>query len=326
MKKIPNHENIMAGLDGKIYDLSGNALTEYINGDGYRTVLVNTGNSFTTKGVHRLVAMTYKKTERNIDELLVNHLDLDKANNRPDNLEWTTSSENNIHAALMGVNSKTSRILATNGVNYALFKDCYELASHLDIVVEEAYRLVVDEKSMNGWSFKHRSTGESIPKELHKVNISKRNALGQAVKRPVSIVNIYSREILEFDSVASAARYLKVGTNFISQRISTDDLKLFSLEWMIFDGARDSVPELNESLLSSVMKGKKRQLVCRSPEGKTLLYVSAKAFYMDKNLSKKAVTSRLAKKGEASYRGYDIAYVGTLLAASLIASVEEVRA
>ena len=60
-------------------------------------------NTKKTYRVHRLVLMAFKPVE-NMDNLEVNHIDGDKKNNRLDNLEWCTSSENQQHAFSIGLN------------------------------------------------------------------------------------------------------------------------------------------------------------------------------------------------------------------------------
>lgn len=52
--------------------------------------------------VHRLVMMAFCPVE-NMDELEVNHIDGNKRNNRLDNLEWCTASENQKHAFKLGL-------------------------------------------------------------------------------------------------------------------------------------------------------------------------------------------------------------------------------
>ena len=56
---------------------------------------------FKRKYVHRLVAHAYCANPRQAPE--VNHIDGDKTNNLPTNLEWVTKSENHKHAYAKGL-------------------------------------------------------------------------------------------------------------------------------------------------------------------------------------------------------------------------------
>jgi hypothetical protein len=71
----------------------GKLLSPCISNKGYVGVSVNDENV----GVHRLVALAFYGKPRN-SKMVVNHKDGNKANNTPDNLEWVTSSENELHS------------------------------------------------------------------------------------------------------------------------------------------------------------------------------------------------------------------------------------
>jgi hypothetical protein len=65
-------------------------------GNRYLTVCLYKNGNGTVKYVHRLVATAFVSNPNN--KPTVNHIDLNKLNNRADNLEWATSAENNKHA------------------------------------------------------------------------------------------------------------------------------------------------------------------------------------------------------------------------------------
>jgi hypothetical protein len=65
-----------------------------VSGNGYKQVSLKmkTSNKFEKRYVHRLVATYWLDNPDNKRE--VNHINLDKADNRVENLEWITSSDN----------------------------------------------------------------------------------------------------------------------------------------------------------------------------------------------------------------------------------------
>lgn len=67
-------------------------------GDGYQCVNLQKLGQQTPMKVHRLVAMAFC-TGRSPERDVVNHIDHDRANNRYDNLEWCSSSDNRNHGS-----------------------------------------------------------------------------------------------------------------------------------------------------------------------------------------------------------------------------------
>lgn len=87
---------------------TGQVLNPGICGQGYKQVSIkfdDTGK-FKKQYVHRLVAMMWLDNPENKRE--VNHKNLDRSDNRVENLEWVTSSENQQHKFKNNQDYKTS--------------------------------------------------------------------------------------------------------------------------------------------------------------------------------------------------------------------------
>lgn len=74
----------------------------------YLNVLLPKGNGkYIHKSVHSLVAEMF--LPKNGNGLVVNHIDGNKHNNRADNLEWVSRSENDKHAFNLGLRRSTAQ-------------------------------------------------------------------------------------------------------------------------------------------------------------------------------------------------------------------------
>ena len=82
--------------------VAGRVLTIKRNQKGYGYVDLSRGDRKTRRLVHQLVAAAFLPPRPSAQHH-PNHLDADKLNNHPENLEWATSSENNAHARARGL-------------------------------------------------------------------------------------------------------------------------------------------------------------------------------------------------------------------------------
>jgi hypothetical protein len=79
---------------GGYHTVKQKTIGTYINNSGY--FIGALGRDGGTKGIHRIVAMAFlpKPSNRNMQ---INHKNGDKLDNRPENLEWVTRSQNIRH-------------------------------------------------------------------------------------------------------------------------------------------------------------------------------------------------------------------------------------
>jgi hypothetical protein len=93
---INNYPNYGATIDGKIINIKKNKELSYSYVDGYKRVsITNNENKRKSLLVHRLIAETY--IENPTKKVYVNHINKIKHDNKIQNLEWVTASENNFH-------------------------------------------------------------------------------------------------------------------------------------------------------------------------------------------------------------------------------------
>ena len=94
--EVSDNGQIRNSITKKIYKL-------HLNKTGYLQVCVSLGSRNKKKifRIHKAVAETFIANPDN--KPIVNHIDGNKQNNKRENLEWTTYSENTLHAFSIGL-------------------------------------------------------------------------------------------------------------------------------------------------------------------------------------------------------------------------------
>jgi len=110
MVPIQGYEGYFINEDGDIFSnrFPANAKNKKLmlrakslKGNGYYQIDLWNNGKAKTVSIHRLLAMTYLPDFR--ENLQVNHIDGNTTNNRLDNLEMVTASQNIVHALKLGL-------------------------------------------------------------------------------------------------------------------------------------------------------------------------------------------------------------------------------
>lgn len=119
MKNIEGYEGVYSITnDGRVYSHTSKRFLSPINRTEYLAVKLCKDNKPKWHYIHRLVASAF--CENPCNKQTVNHIDGNHHNNKYDNLEWMTMSENNQAAWDNSQKTMTTRMIESMKQNFAL--------------------------------------------------------------------------------------------------------------------------------------------------------------------------------------------------------------
>ena len=306
LKPIPFSSGFFASRDGRIFDKDLKERIQYENGDGYKTASILVDKNWRTFTVQRLAASAFKPID-NMDDFIVNHRDLDKHNNNIENLEWVTVEENNLHAALFRENPlKPIAFIEKNG-EYSIFTTLCILEAFLKVSGLDIWDAVRTGNRINGYKVKVITNKTVLPKALRKSLVGIK-----PIQTPIKAYNINTEEILHFPSVNEAARYFNVDAGHISSSLTrVGKLSLFKEKFILLK-EDEEIPVFDKEKLLEGLGSLGFDVITFDIEHQRYeIYPSASRFIKEKNLSKKAVTTRLKQGKIGPVDGYYFSYYKT---------------
>jgi hypothetical protein len=113
-RRIYDYDNYFVFPDGQVYNrMRKSFLKPVVNASGYCYITLCRNGKKKNHYVHRIVAEHFISTDKqlNFAGLQVNHKNRERNDNRVENLEWVTSSENMIHANYKLLDTKSNEKL-----------------------------------------------------------------------------------------------------------------------------------------------------------------------------------------------------------------------
>ena len=129
---IPTFKKYEITKDGVIRKKDSKRIkSQYVGSTGYSMVSLNNDNGISKpRRVHRLIAKTFISNPEN--KKYINHINGDKLDNRIENLEWCTMTENNQHGFKTGLINNTG---TNNGMSILNPEKVKEIKRMLDEAV-----------------------------------------------------------------------------------------------------------------------------------------------------------------------------------------------
>jgi hypothetical protein len=315
LKSIPGILGYFAGTDGCVYDQHGIKKTSYFQHGYLRTLVPLLSNIKETLGLHNLIALAFHGHPSG-DQDRVNHRDRNRSNNRPDNLEWVSPLQNNVHAKVMkknnhrfcivGVFTNVDGTKRTEG-----FMSVWDVEEKLDIPHLSAWDSIKNNQPVNGWIFSFKKYSGNIPKDLQKERIKTRKEIdGKVPTRGVKFRNIDTGEVLSFDSFIAAGKHFDTYPSHIHQAIPYRDVvRIFKKQYQVAYLDQQFQYLSSDDIEKALAHGKKNVVAWQCVEKKIYFFESASQFIEQSKLARVMVYNVLKSSSHRRIGNWVIRYL-----------------
>lgn len=248
---------------------------------------------------HRVIAMLYLD-KPSVENIVVNHLNGIRGDDRADNLEWTTYQGNAEHAGMMGLTDKCKPVSLRNIetkeiTHYPSAVSC----ARANGLTKDAvlFRCKQPEARVypdgNQYRFRDDEKEWEIPNEL--------NTFGRSM--PVLLFDTQTEEEMSFEKQSDLARFLGRSLSSITQYVKSGTQRLLDKRYLI-KLTSDPTPWRNDCNPYTESKSTKAVVVINVSDGSETIYESAKICAMKMGIKPTTLNERLNRDGTKEYDGY----------------------
>lgn len=257
--------------------------------------------------VHRLVAWTFLLETKLPEHVHVNHRDSNPSNNTVRNLEWVTSSENNIHSEISRKGNLYPCVGAwIDGVPIGSFKNIHEAAAEylLDdpLCIWDAIRFKkeLEIEGIGQVMFTH------LTWRMRKLFPKSKQLVAKAAlveSRPVKLRDISTGEVSTFATLTQAAIATACKNNEVFRAAQPSAvLRLLKKQWQVAYLENEFAPVTDSELESALNRGAKDVVAYQVESHQYFIFESAQAFMMQFNLmNERRIFIRSLTTGKLKY-------------------------
>lgn len=206
--RVRTRDRVVTRSNGRKQFVKGRVLKQQRDRYGYMRVNIRVNGKCIGLLIHRIVATCFIPNPDNLPE--VNHIDCDKTNNRPDNLEWCTPQYNTAYREKYGVPAKEfAKVLRKPVIAVDLktgkilrFESRSEAARQLGIGAGEVRAVTSGLKKTAGGYWFTEDESEITEEKIQEIK-SSMNFRGRVIA-----INIETSEFFLLESQTEAARQL----------------------------------------------------------------------------------------------------------------------
>ena len=209
---------------------------------------------------HRLLSLAWIDYPAFVDDLVVNHKNGIRGDDREENLEFISRRENNIHASELGLTSKGREVLVKNYETDTImtFRGTTECARYFNLNRSTVkYRLHSGQQIYPG-NIVFKYANDSTPWREDLTLTTK--SLNKGDPRSIKAKNVFTDEIQTFSSIKKAGDHLKIHPNtihgYLKNSISGRPTNGFVFKYFVDDSPWPSYTDSEKALFKKYPIGK----------------------------------------------------------------------